>query len=171
MIVSARPVNVLVRLSTVPVVMRHVGNAQPVIVGLARPRIDPAWVEVRIAPGRVVEIVSVQRVNGLVRRSTVLVGMRNVGIGRPVIVGHAPHRIVRVPLGILGARPVNGLVRRSTVLVGMRHVGTAQPVIVGHARPRIDPAWVEVRIVRGPRPQVTPIARSIARGWSVRATP
>ena len=127
MIVSARPVNVLVRLSTVPVVMRHVGNAQPVIVGLARPRIDPAWVEVRIAPGRVVEIVSVQR--------------------------------------------VNGLVRRSTVLVGMRHVGTAQPVIVGHARPRIDPAWVEVRIVRGPRPQVTPIARSIARGWSVRATP
>ena len=127
MIVSARPVNVLVRLSTVPVVMRHVGNAQPVIVGLARPRIDPAWVEVRIAPGRVVEIVSVQRVNGLVRRSTVLVGMRNVGIGRPVI--------------------------------------------VGHARPRIDPAWVEVRIVRGPRPQVTPIARSIARGWSVRATP
>ena len=127
MIVSARPVNVLVRFSTVPVVMRHVGNAQPVIVGLARPRIDPAWVEVRIAPGRVVEIVSVQRVNGLVRRSTVLVGMRNVGIGRPVIVRHAP--------------------------------------------PRIDPAWVEVRIVRGPRPQVTPIARSIARGWSVRATP
>ena len=120
----------------------------------------------------VVGIVSARPVNGLVRRSTVLVGMRHVGIGRPVIVGRVRHRIVRGrAVEIVSVQRVNGLVRRSTVLVGMRHVGTAQPVIVGHARPRIDPAWVEVRIVRDPRPQVTPIARSIARGWSVRATP
>ena len=144
-IVSARPVNGLVRRSTVLVGMRNVGIGRPVIVGHAPRRIDPAWVEVRIVRGRAVA---------------------------RIVRGRAVARIVRGrAVGIVSVQRVNGLVRRSTVLVGMRHVGTAQPVIVGHARPRIDPAWVEVRIVRDPRPQVTPIARSIARGWSVRATP
>ena len=128
-----------------------------------------------------VGIVSVRLVTGLVRRLSVLVGMRRVGTGRPVIVGRARHRIVRglvvarivrgLVVGIVSVRPVTGLVRRSSVLVGICRVGTGRPVIVGRARHRIVRGPVVARIVRGPRPQVTSIARSIAPGWSVRATP
>ena len=83
-------------------------------------------------------------------------------------------------VGIVSVRLVTGLVRRLSVLVGMRRVGTGRPVIVGRARHRIVRGLVVARIVRGPvvaqtvrgrRPQVTSIARLIARGWNVRATP
>ena len=112
-IVSAQPVNGLVRRLTVLVGTRRAGTAQPMIVGPmivgpAPQQIDRVPVEVRIdrVPVEVridrvpVGIVSAQPVNGLVRRSTVLVGTRRAGTAQPMTVGPAPQRIDRVPVEV-----------------------------------------------------------------------
>ena len=140
----------------VPMVMAAVSHhAVQALVGVGReqPQTEGSPAEPRPLD---VGIVSVRLVTGLVRRLSVLVGMRRVGTGRPVIVGRARPRIVRGPVvvGIVSVRLVTGLVRRLGVLVGMRRVGTGRPAIVGRARHRIVRGLLVARIVRGPHPQV-----------------
>ena len=95
-----------------------------------------------------------------------------VGVGREAPqTGGSPAEPSPLVVGIVSVRPVTGLVRRSSVLVGMRRVGIVRRVIVGRARHRIARGLVVARIARGRSPQVTSIARLIARGWNVRATP